>query len=236
MIRVRPQFSRVVDLSQQLGPRIPIWPGDPRPRIKPIAMLEHDGYQQNLLTLAEHTGTHLGAPAHFLRGGRTIDRIRTDELIAPAAVISIAEKASQDPDCELTLPELEAWEMEHGRLLPGWFVLLHTGWACFWDDERRYRNQDDQGVMHFPGFGRAAAEFLVRERGVIGLGSDALGVDRGCDSELPVSRLLAQTDKLHLENLTNLDKLPPRGAWLFIGALRITGGMGSPARVLALIP
>lgn len=227
-------FSHVVDLTQPLGPRIPVWPGDPRPRMRSIASLERDGYRQDLLAVGEHVGTHLGAPAH-LRDGRTIDQIRLEELIVPAAVISIAERASRDPDYGLTSVEIETWEAEHGRLPPGWFVLLHTGWARFWEDERRYRNQDAQGVMHFPGFGRAAAEFLVRERGVIGLGSDTLGVDRGCEPELPVSRLLAEADRLHLENLTNLELLPPRGAWLLIGALKIRGG-GSPARVLALIP
>lgn len=230
------RFGRIIDLTQPLHPGVPVWPGDPRPRMKSISELEYDGYRQSALTLAEHTGTHLGAPAHFLRGGRTVDQIRAEELFVPAAVITVAERAAADPDYGLSLADLEAWEGEHGRLEPGCFVLLHTGWACFWEDERRYRNQDSQGVMHFPGFGRAAAEFLIRERGAIGLGSDTLGVDRGCEPELPVSRLLAQADKLHLENLVNLERLPPRGTWLLIGALKIQGGTGSPARVLALVP
>jgi kynurenine formamidase len=37
-----------------------------------------------------------------------------------------------------------------------------------------------------------------------------------------------------LENLTNLDQLPPKDITLMIGILRLRGGSGSPASVLAL--
>jgi kynurenine formamidase len=39
-----------------------------------------------------------------------------------------------------------------------------------------------------------------------------------------------------LENLTNLDLLPPTGALLIIGLLRLEGSSGGPASVTALVP
>jgi kynurenine formamidase len=36
-----------------------------------------------------------------------------------------------------------------------------------------------------------------------------------------------------LENLANLDRLPPRGAFVVIAPLPIRGGTGAPARVIA---
>jgi kynurenine formamidase len=39
-----------------------------------------------------------------------------------------------------------------------------------------------------------------------------------------------------LENLANLDRLPPTGTTLAIGILRLQKGSGSPAAVFAFIP
>jgi kynurenine formamidase len=42
--------------------------------------------------------------------------------------------------------------------------------------------------------------------------------------------------RIVLENLTKLELLPPTGTTLVIGLLRLAGGSGSPASVLALVP
>ncbi len=42
--------------------------------------------------------------------------------------------------------------------------------------------------------------------------------------------------RLVLENLAQVDRLPPTGATLMIGVLRLRDGSGSPAAVLALVP
>jgi kynurenine formamidase len=76
----------------------------------------------------------------------------------------------------------------------------------------------------------------VEERGVLGLGIDTAGIDGGASQTLEANRILLDNGRFHLENLTNLERLPARGAWLFIGALPLVGGSGSPARVLAWLP
>lgn len=68
----------------------------------------------------------------------------------------------------------------------------------------------------------------------LGIGIDRLSVEPGADG-FPVHARTARAGIWQLEGLTNLDLLPPYGALLFVGALSLVGGSGSPARVLALV-
>ena len=99
--------------------------------------------------------------------------------------------------------------------------------------------QDDKKAgadLHFPGFGIDAARFLLEQLGSAGLGIDTHGVDPGQDSGFAVSKLLLEQPRIILANLSSLDQLPPTGTTLVIGILRLQGGSGSPASVIALIP
>lgn len=48
-------------------------------------------------------------------------------------------------------------------------VCMKTGWSKRFNDESKYRNFDDKNVMHFPGFAKEAAEFLVTQRKIHGI-------------------------------------------------------------------
>ncbi|MCM2405583.1 cyclase family protein [Anabaena sp. PCC 7938] len=88
--------------------------------------------------------------------------------------------------------------------------------------------------MHFPGFGSDTTEFLITERQIAGVGIDTHGVDSGQDTNFTINRLVLAKSRIVLENLTNLDQLPPQGTTLIIGILQLRGGSGSPAAVMAL--
>ena len=71
----------------------------------------------------------------------------------------------------------------------------------------------------------------------MGLGIDTLGIDPGVATDFVVHRQISHPRGVwHLEGLTNLAQLPPLGAWVVVGVLKLTGGSGGPARVLALVP
>ncbi len=229
-------YSRIVDLSHAITTDMPIWPGDPTPTIEPVATVEEEGYFLNKLCIGEHSGTHVGAPAHFHSGGATIDQVPVELLVLPAVVIDIRGKAEEDPDYRLTVEDILSWEKEHGRIPEGSMVILFTGWQSRWNDPKAFFNADEQGTFHWPGFSAEATRFLVEERKVAGLGTDTHGIDPGNDETFAPNTILLGAGGIHLENLTNLDQLPPTGAVLVIGALKIKGGSGSPARVLAFVP
>ena len=229
-------YSRIVDLSHTLSPSMPVWPGDPQMTVENLAQVESDGYYLNAFRIGEHSGTHVGAPAHFNPGERTIDALPVESFVRPAVVINVVDKALADPDYRLMKEDVLAWEQVHGRIPAGSIVILYTGWQAKWHDPRAFMNADAEGVLHFPGFDADAVTFLVDKRGIAGLGTDTPGVDPGIDRSFLSNTRLLKEDRVHLENLANLDQLPPTGTVLVIGGLKIEKGSGSPARVLAFVP
>ena len=234
------RYSRIVSLSQPLHPAMPQWPGDPPLEWQPVAARETDGYFLRRFTMGEHSGTHANAPAAFHPGGIGIDAYPPESLIAPAVVIDVRAAAAANPDYALTVTDLRAWERRQGIIPAGSVVLLFTGWADKWDNPAAYLGIVETGIapggLHFPGFGLDAAQWLLRERDIAGLGIDTAGVDGGQDSGFAVNRLLLERPRLVLENLGNLQRLPPAGATLIVGVLPLTGGNGSPAAVLTFLP
>ena len=140
----------------------------------------------------------------------------------------------------LDVNELAEWEKKWGPVPAGSVALLATGWSGKWSDPRAYLGYDSQGAMHFPGFGLAAARVLIEERRVAGLGVDTPGLDPGQDpagqESFAINKLVLEQPRIALENLANLDQLPPVGCAMVIGILRLKGGSGSPVSVLALVP
>ncbi|BAJ64588.1 cyclase family protein [Anaerolinea thermophila] len=230
------KFSRVVELSHPIHPEIPQWQGDPPVIFTPHTDIPSSGYFLRAFSMGEHSGTHLNAPASFITGGRGVDEIPAGQLLLPAVVISITEKARANPDYALSLEDITRWEQHHGEIPAGALVLLHTGWSQFWNDPQRYYGLDEQHNTHFPGFDTQCARFLMTQRGAAGLGCDTPGVEPAWDIHFSVNRCIAEHDGLALENLTNLQELPPIGAWVFIGRLALKDGSGSPICVLGLTP
>ena len=229
-------YKRVVHLSRQIHPGIPLWPGDPNIEFETAAQLETDGYFLRRFSMGEHSGTHVNAPSSFFADGPGIDSYPAEALVAPASVIDVRERAAVGPDYALTLDDLESWEERHGAVPAGNIVLLHTRWQHRWSSPEDYLGQDATGRLHFPGFGPAAARRLLIDKGAAGLGTDTPGVEAATDTNYTVNKLALERRLIVLENLANLDQLPPSGATLVVGVLLLSGGTGSPASVLAFIP
>ena len=185
--------------------------------------------------MLEHYGTHLDAPAHFPPGKTTVDQIPVKQLFGPAVVIDVRPESGKDADYQLVAARVEEWEQRHRRIPEGAIVLLRTGWASRWPDVRKYRNQDAQGKMHFPGFSPESARLLI-ERKVSGLGCDTLSIDHGASSDYTVHHLALGAGLYQLENLTDLGELPETGAFLIVAPIKLEGGSGGPVRVFALLP
>ena len=228
--------SRIVDLTHPLSDQMPLWPGDPPPEFTDWANTSRDGYFLRRFSLSEHAGTHLTAPAGFYPDGKTVDEYKAKELVKPAVVMDVRQHCRANPDYALTAADLTAWESRHRRVPADSVVLLFTGWADRWANPQDYLGTDENGRLHFPGFGIDAAAFLVNQRSVSGLGTDTAGVEPGIDVSFFASRLVLSQPRIILENLTNIHQLPPTGSVLVIGLLRLVGGSGSPAAVIAFVP
>lgn len=223
----------MVDLTQPLGPDTVLWPGSVQFAADVHSDYESGAYARNL-RMPEHAGTHLDAPSHFAPGGAHAADIPAERLVAPCAVIDARDRCRDDAGFTLERADVEAAERRDGPIEPGAAVLLWTGWEDLREDAGRYLGGPTEADLAFPGFGLTAAEALV-ERGAVGLGIDTLGIDPGYARDFPVHHLALGAGLWHLEGLVNLGALPPRGAMLVVGALRLVDGSGTPARVFALV-
>jgi kynurenine formamidase len=225
---------RVLDLTQPLGPETVVWPGAPTPSFREHESYECDGAFSRVVSLFEHSGTHLDAPAHFVRGAATVDQIPAEQLVCPLAVVDVRGRVADHADYRLAVADLERNELLHGPIESGSAVVVHTGWGRHSADAAAYLGRTGDGLFHFPGVGQPAADWLVEERRVSGIGIDGPGIDPGVDTAFEVhAKVTLPRGIWHLEGLVNLDRLPARGATLFVGALPFTGGSGAPARVIA---
>ncbi len=214
----------VIDLTQPIQPGMPVWPGDPAVEFTPWCSLEQHGFSLQRISLGEHSGTHLGAPRHFIASGCSMEQIPLSRLMAQGVKIILPPgKTGAD------LVDIEAWEQRRGPVPADSWVLFETGWSRLWQDPDAYH-------AVFPGVTEEAVRFLCRERSIAGIGIDSPGVDGGASTEFTANRILAKHGALHLENLHRLELLPLTGFQLFIGALPLVNATGSPCRVIALMP
>jgi kynurenine formamidase len=135
--------------------------------------------------------------------------------------------------------DLEAWEQPHGRIPKGALVLMLSGWGSRWPDKKQYLGTEQPGDvehLHFPGFSREAAEFLVSQRDIDAIGVDTPSMDYGQSKDFIVHQIINGADKPGLENVANLDKLPASGATLIALPMKIAKGSGGPVRIIALLP
>jgi kynurenine formamidase len=194
----------------------------------------------NDISLGEHTGTHFDAPVHWVTGrdAGDIAQVPVNRLIAPAAVLDFTAEAASDPDFLLEVEHIQKWTREHGPLPDGGWMLYRTGWDSRSHEQAAFLNADESGP-HTPGMSAECARWVATEAPVIGIGVETVGTDAGAahsfDTPFPCHSFVLGAGKYGLTQLQNLARLPAQGAAVIAGPLPITGGSGSPARVLALV-
>lgn len=238
-----PASGRWVDLSHAYGDDTLFWPTSDPFELETVAEGDADGYYYSAyrFTTSEHGGTHLDAPVHFARGRNTNEAIPLEQLTGPASVIDVSAACAEDPDYAIRAEDIEAFEADHGRLEAGAIVLFRTGFSRRWPDAQAYlgttlRGEAGAAALHFPGLSAAAATLLAEDRRIGAVGLDTASLDPGTSTDFIAHRILMARDIVGFENLTGLEQLPPRGAYLVALPMKITGGSGGPLRAAAFVP
>ena len=229
---------KVVDLTHTVGAQVPHWREENAPsqfHAKAIETYERNGYFGRRIEIPEHFGTHMDAPRHFDSAGKSVDQLPVKNFLAMVVVVDVSASVRPNPDYRLTVADLENWQKAHDSMPRGCIVFLRTGWALRWASEKEFMNQDAKGVMHFPGYSLEAARYLLERVHPVGIGIDTSSIDYGPSKNFEVHHLTMSAGLYHLENVANLDELPPTGACVIALPMKLEGGSGSPARVLALV-
>ncbi len=210
---------RIVDLTQTISPQMPVYPGTEPPVLDLGCSLEVDGFLEKKLTLYSHTGTHMDAPAHLLAGGRTLDQYPAAQFVGLAGCIDLS--CLGRPVIEI--PDLEPWGPMLAKVE---FCLLRSGWSRYWGQDEYYAG--------FPVLSAPAAQWLCRFE-LKGVGFDAISADPVESRELPIHNILLGAGMVLIENLCNLEQLPP-DPWLFSCLpLKLVDADGAPVRAVAIL-
>ena len=99
---------KIYDISQEVF-SCRVYPGDPVPEKKAISLMEKgELYNLTAFSMCAHNGTHIDAPFHFIKNGKTVDEIALEAFVGMAYVaehhgvltaddaVEILEKAKAD--------------------------------------------------------------------------------------------------------------------------------------------
>ena len=224
---------RTIDLSQTLEEQMPNFP-------------THAKFFHNLwdnyalggrslsyqLVVHEHNGTHVDAPAHFLKNASqeahvTIERVPLNQLLGRGVRVDCRDlKAGEYVSKE----RLEDWEASHGAIEAGDIVLFDFGWSANWALRPNAQNY----LENWPGVSFDTAEYLLAKQ-VAAIGVDTLSPDPPeALRTQPIHPLVLEEQVLIIENLCNLDQLPDFFIFLAL-PLKIREGSGSPIRAVGLV-
>lgn len=229
--------AKYVDLTHTITPSIPVWHGfgpskfartvDPETDIP--YTYEKDGFEATHYDLStDQLGTQLDPPAHWNPYYPAIDELPPTYTIRPLVVIAIQDKVAKEPGYQMNVADIQAWEQKYGRIPEGSVVFIRSDWSKEWPDPRLAARKQ------FPGVTLSALQFLHLQRRILFHGHEPLDTDT--TPTLEGEAWLLRNGYTQAEGVTNLDKVPEKGALVAIGFPKLGGGTGGYARYIAICP
>ena len=224
---------RMIDLSQTLEEHMPNFPTH--------AKFFHNLWENYALggrslsyqlVVHEHNGTHVDAPAHFLKNARpeahvTIERVPLTQLLGRGVRVECRNIGVGE---YVLKSHLREWESGHGAIESGDIVLFDFGWSANW----KVRPNAGQYLENWPGVSMEVADYLLSKK-IAAIGVDTLSPDPPeALRTRPIHPMVLEKQVLIIENLCNLDQLSD--FFLFLAfPLKIREGSGSPIRAVGLV-
>jgi len=241
--QIFPIGGQWIDLTHSYDSQTPYWPTSDGFKLDTVFEgITPGGYYYSAYSFqsAEHGGTHIDAPVHFSKGSLTVDQIPIDNLVGNAIIIDVTDSVGSYIDYKVSTLDFQRWEAKNGSIPNGTIVLLRTGLSKHWPDKKSYMGTEVSGekalpFLHFPGLHPEAAQWLVDNRKIKAIGLDTPSIDNGRSTGFESHRILFAANVPAFENLTNLDKLPAKGAYIIALPMKIKGGSGGPLRIIAYI-
>lgn len=205
--------EKFYDISAAIYHNMPVYPGDPRVRIRSYADVRK-GHPFNglILSLGSHTGTHVDSPYHFDAEGITVDDLPLSTFYGSALVREVDGVDFVDEDV------LSLLDIPEGTIR----LLLKTSNSRLWE-----QTEFNEQFVHITYGG---AQWLV-ERGIKLVGVDYISIEEFDTGEFPVHETLLKNGTIIVEGL-DLRTVPTGEYTLICFPLRLTDGDGAPARAV----
>jgi arylformamidase len=211
------QLMHIYDVSVPISARMPTYPGDPGIDIRQWLSLD-DGDVANVsaICFGAHTGTHVDAPAHFIKDALKVESMELHTLIGEAQVIELPGDALA----------IDASHLEHNLDGGTQRVLFKTRNSNFWSES------DGQFHTDYTYISPGAAQKLVNH-GIRLVGIDYLSVERFGVESFETHEILLSNGVAIIEGL-DLRQVSAGVYELICLPLKIADGSGdgAPARVV----
>jgi len=210
---------KIIDLTHSISSDMPVYPGTEPPVFMTGCSIDDIGFLEKKITLYSHTGTHIDAPAHLIKGHKTLDLLPIEHFYGMALLLKFDSIKSKT----IGVRELDPY---YEKIKEVEFLLIYTGWSQYWGTEKYF---SDYHVLSLE-----AANWLSRF-GLKGLGLDTISADKADTQNYPVHKALLQKNTIIIENLTNLVDLPCNQFEFSCFPLSFEDADGSPVRAVAFI-
>ncbi|APJ05139.1 cyclase family protein [Silvanigrella aquatica] len=221
---------KVIDLSHTIHSDIPSWEGGCACILKNLSDYDDSNAKVKFriqdISLPLGLGTHMDTPAHCFKDKKTASEIDITNPIYECVVIDVSEKSNAN--YLISKSDIKEFEKQFGFINENSIVLFRTGWAKYWHNQHKYRNN-----LQFPSISEESALYL-NEKNIAGIGIDTLSPDT-INSEFEVHQIMLGNNRFIIENVANLELLPSTGTYLMVLPLKIQNATESPLRLVALM-
>jgi len=209
---------QLIDLTHEICPSMPAFPGTMPPLFYPANTIEEDGFRERRIEMFSHTGTHMDAPSHIFKGGKCLDDFEISKFFGSSTIVDLTAMGGERIEVEHLTENKELIKDSD-------FLILHTGWYKRWDDETYFSD--------FPSLTPGAAEWLS-DMNLKGIGIDAISIDDIKSEELEIHKILLKEDIVIIENLNSLDQIKWNKFLFSCMPLKFKDADGSPVRAFAI--
>lgn len=219
--------SEIIDLSYTMETNMPVWPTHPRYGTVIYESYEFgDAAVQSMISLGEHTGTHMDAPKHFIAGGASIDKVDVKTVMGRGFLIEAVNLKAKE---SLTLKMVQEREKQVGTIKENDIILIRFGW----DDKYALQPNGADFLKDWPGLSEEAALYFL-EKKVSVVGCDTLSLDVFGTANCVSHEVLLGNGIPIIENICNLAKLSPLSYVIGLPN-KFKDGSGSPIRLVAFV-
>lgn len=217
--------NKIIDLSLSLKEGIITYPSTSHIQFESsiLGRIEIEGRETRKFTMGSHCGTHIDAPKHFLKGGKSVIDFDVNDLIGEALLIDLGELP---PGSSILLKDFSDQFNKYKKINR---VVFRTNWSRYWNTFQYYNE--------WPFFDKESIEFLIDNKikllGIDFPSPDSQYFGTDCSLDSPNHKLLFNSNVILTEYLTNLNQLNSGLIYLMVHPLKLTDFDGAPARVTA---
>ena len=233
---------KFIDLTREINNETQVCPCDKVPVVENYATTEEEGVNVKFMKMGTHTSTHIDAPYHISKSGKTLNDFPVERFIGQGIVLDFSDKGDI---YEITREDIMAHADELKKVD---FAILNTGWAKYygtWDFFRHPYLSGDAAL--------ALVELGIKIVGTDGSSADAAyGFSTAKRLENPTfSEILENIERENIKNeshaalrgnecliveyMCNLEQLPKEAATYSFLPLKLMEADGSPVRAICMI-